>query len=209
MEHRSFAGTNLNFWKPTPLLRQFLILSALATGERLSQRRLAELAGLSPSVVNTYLTRFQDEGLLEKSPVNARDFRYLLTLSGKALLGEMIVEYMRESFRLFSQGKWQLARHLKGLQQRYGLKRVALYSAGEVTELVLHSLPGTGLEVAAIVDDDPEKQGRTMFGYPIIGLPALEELQVDGIIITTFKYRAGIVSRIRHLEGKGIKVLGL
>ncbi|HEY80230.1 MAG TPA: winged helix-turn-helix domain-containing protein, partial [Caldilineae bacterium] len=82
----------LRFLKPSPRLRQLLILNALASNGRLSQRRLAELVGLSPSVVNEYLTRFLTQGLIEKEPLNARDFQYHLTAKGESHLSEMTVE---------------------------------------------------------------------------------------------------------------------
>jgi len=199
----------LRFLKPSPRLRQLLILNALASNGRLSQRRLAELVGLSPSVVNEYLTRFLTQGLIEKEPLNARDFQYHLTAKGESHLSEMTVEYMREAFFLFSRGKEELAKHLVELQQRYGFRRVALYSAGEVTELVIHALSGLPIQLVAILDDDPEKQGRVMFGYPVMGAERSKHLGVDAIIVTTFRYRQAIMERIRHLTGEGIQVIGL
>jgi len=190
-------------------LRQLIILNALASMERLSQRRLAELADLSPSVVNGYLARFLKQDWVKKEPLNARDFRYSLTAAGEAQRSEMTVEYMREAFLLFSRGKEELAKHLAGLQDKYGLRRVVLYSAGEVTELVIHALSGLPIKLVAIVDDDPDKQGRVMFGCPIVGPETIEDLGVDGVIVTTFRYRQAIMERIHHLEDKGIRVIGL
>jgi FlaA1/EpsC-like NDP-sugar epimerase len=167
------------------------------------------LVGLSPSVVNDYLARFLEQGLIEKVPLNARDFQYRLTARGEACLSEMIVEYMRETFLLFSQGKEELAKHLVELQEKYGFRRIALYSAGEVTELVIHSLSGLPVKLVAILDDDAEKQGRIMFGYPVVRPEACEDLEIDTVIVTTFRYRQTIMERIRHLKTQGIQVIGL
>jgi DNA-binding MarR family transcriptional regulator len=190
-------------------LRQLAILSSLASSPHLSQRQLAHTVHLSPSVVNAYLDRFLHQGLIEKWPLNARDFQYRLTPKGRARLSEMRVDYMRETFLLFSRGKEELANHLATLLGKHGFRRIALYSAGEVTELVIHSLLGLPIELVAIIDDDPKKQGQVMFGYPVVGPEACEELGVDAIIVTTFRYRQPIMEKVRHLKGEGIQVIGL
>lgn len=199
----------LRFLKPSPQLRRLAILTTLASSPRLSQRQLAHRVQLSPSVINAYLDRFLQQGLIEKLRLNARDLQYRLTPQGKAQLSEMTVDYMRETFLLFSRGKEELTKHLAQLQRRYGFRRLALYSAGEVTELVIHALAGLPIELVAIIDDDPKKQGRVMFGYPVVRPERSKELGIDAIIVTTFRYRRTIMQRVQHLKDEGIQIIGL
>ena len=120
----------------------------------------------------------------------------------------MMVEYIRETFRLFSAGKEQLAKILGEHAQKYNLKKIIFYTAGEVTALLLHSLELTDMELLAIADDDPAKQGKELFGYPIISREEIPRFSPDGVIITTFRYRQEIHERIKDLEEQGIKVIG-
>ena len=200
----------LHFFHPTAEMRQLLLLGSLAgEGERISQRGLAERAALSPAVVNGYLNRFTQDGLVDAKPINDRDRSYLLTPSGHLQVAQMAVEYMRETFVLFSRAKAELRRHLAELQSTHGIKRVVLYPAGEVAELVIHALVGTPLEVLALVDDAPQKQGCMMFGFPVVSRESIEALSVDGVLVTTFRYRDAVMKKINYLRSKGIAIVGI
>ena len=181
----------------------------MASEEQVSQRRLAEWADLSVSVVNGYLAQFGEQGWVDKEPLNNRDLRYRLTSPGERQMAEMAVEYMRETFVTFSHAKKELARHLSGIQRRHDLRRVVLYPAGEVTELVIHALPETSLEVLAIVDDEPQRQNRQMFGLPVIARESITDLDVDGVIVTTFRYRDALMKKVSHLEDENIRIVSI
>lgn len=199
----------LQFLKPASDLRRLLLLGNILTDERLSQRRLAERAGLSPAVVNGYLSRFIQQGLVTTTPVNDRDLQYSLTPLGIQQVAEMRVGYMRETFILFSRAKIELKNHLAELQKRSGIRKIVLYPAGEVTELVIHAVHETPLNVVGVLDDDPNKQGESLFGFPMIARSSIEELDVEGILITTFRYRDILRGKVRDLEEQGVKVMFL
>lgn len=198
----------LEFLKPTKTLRHYLILEALAENAQITQRGISKIAGISPAVVNQYLAKFEEEGLIRKKRRSQRDYIYLLTEEGRRQRRELMVEYTRETFRLFSAGKDRLAEILQGYAKEYGLRRVIFYTAGEVTELLLHSLGMTDMELLAIVDDDPAKQGKKLLGYPIISREEIEHYSPDAVIITTFRYREGIYEKIKQLEQEGIRIIG-
>ena len=200
----------MGYLQPTKRFRQYLMLESIssAEGAHLTQRRIAEAAGISPAVVNQYLAEFEKKGFLKRERLSRRDHAYRLTAEGQRQRREMMVEYIRETFRLFSAGKAQLARLLQKHAQTYNLRRVIFYTAGEVTELLLHSLGMTDIELLAIVDDDPAKQGKELFGYPIISREEIPRFNPDGVIITTFRYRQEIYDKIKGLENQGIKVIG-
>ncbi len=201
--------SKLQYFKPTKRLRQYFMLEALAQERKgLTQRELGQLAALSPAVVNQYLAEFIQAGLVERTPINRRDYRYQLTPQGQNLRRELMVAYIRETFQLFQHGKEELARILRAHQQRFGLRRIVFYSAGQVTEVLLQALEETPLELRAIVDDDPEKQGKLFFGYPVVSREEISKLQPDAVIVTTFRYRNQIFRKIRNLEAQGIRVLG-
>lgn len=209
MEMEETRTDFLEFFKPTKTLRHYLILEALAENERITQRGISKIAGISPAVVNQYLAEFEEEGLIRKERQNQRNYAYLLTEKGRRQRQEMMIEYTRETFRLFSAGKARLAEILQEYAKEYSLKRIIFYTAGEVTELLLHSLGMAEMELLAIVDDDPTKQGKELLGYPVISREEIEHYGPDAVIITTFRYRGEIYERIKGLEGQGIKIIGL
>lgn len=198
-----------HYFQPTKRLRQYLMLEALdrADDQRLTQRQISTLSGISPSVVNQYLNDFQTEGWIARTSLNGRDVRYALTDDGQRVLREMMVAYIRETFQLFSAGKAELAEMLRSYQAQYDIERLVLYSAGEVTELLLHPLQDTAMELVAIVDDDPDKQGTKLFGYPIVSREEIADHQPDAVIVTTFRYRDEIRKALGQMRLGDIDVI--
>jgi len=170
------------YFKPAKRLRQYFMLEALARQglEGLTQRTLGRLAGLSPAVVNQYLLEFSQQGLI------------------------------RETFQLFQHGKEELGRVLQEHQRRFDLRTIVFYSAGQVTEVLLQALEKTTLRLLAIVDDDPAKQGKPFFGYPVIARDDILRLKPkpDAVIVTTFRYRDQICENLKPVKAQGIHVLG-
>ncbi len=208
----SSALRGFQYFKPAKRLKQYFMLEALARQELegLTQRTLGRLAGLSPAVVNQYLLEFVQQGLVERVPLNRRDFAYRLTPKGEARRRELMVAYIRETFQLFQHGKAELGRVLQEHQRRFDLRTIVFYSAGQVTEVLLQALEGTTLNLLAIVDDDPVKQGKPFFGYPVIARDDILKLRPkpDAVIVTTFRYRDQIYERLEPVKAQGIRVLG-
>lgn len=200
----------LKYFQPTKRLRHYLMLEAISDseGSHLTQRRISERSGISPSVVNHYLGEFRGSNLIERASLNQRDYSYSLTSGGRRKKREMLVEYIRETFQLFSAGKAELAEILRGYKLKYGIENLILYSAGEVTELLLHALQETSMQLLAIVDDDSVKQGKALFGYPIISREEIQRYRPDAVIITTFRYRPEIYEKIKDLEQEGVRIIG-
>lgn len=197
-----------DFFTPTKKLREYLLLESLDTKEVTSQRELALDAGISPSVANNYISEFENQGLVNRQSLNNRDYRYLLSEKGRRRKRELMVKYIRETFQMFSEGKKELGEKLKEHKCVGNYETAVFYSAGEVTELLLHSIDDIQLTLKAIVDDDEGKQGKKLYGYPIISRNEIEDLEPDVVIITTFQYRETIREKLDHLENKNFDVIG-
>ena len=64
-----------------------------------------------------------------------------------------------------------------------------LYGAGEVAEILLHSIYSsekTRLNILGIIDDDMEKVGKFIFNTPIISLENVNQMDHDGILISSY-----------------------
>ena len=205
---KEIPTSDFNFLAPTKKLRLYFLLEGIKSNKQISQRKLAEEAGISPSVGNRYLNEFENEDLIEKQPINERDYKYTLTEKGNRRRKKLMVEYLRETFQLFSNGKNELTSVLEEYKEDYELEDIILYSAGEVTELLLHAIENVDLKLLSIVDDNEEKQGNRMFGYPIVAKKEISELDPDGIIVTTFQHRKDIFKKLDKFKEKDISIIG-
>ena len=116
------------------------------------------------------------------------------------LLDAMLTFVMTGAFRVlirtwygFTSGS--SARHVIGLPwltSKNDLKRVFIIGAGDSGEKILREIfcnPAIAYEVAAFLDDDPSKQGRSLHGVPVLGpvdkLPQLlHKFNVEQVFIS-------------------------
>lgn len=65
-----------------------------------------------------------------------------------------------------------------------GLRRVALYGAGEFVKGCADALCEPPLELVGFIDDDPAKLGKRIWGYPILCADVALTADLDAVILT-------------------------
>ena len=104
--------------------------------------------------------------------------------------------------------KVKLGRRLHQIRSD-GIRTVALFGAAYTAEVVYAVIKEVPLEVVAVVDSDPKKQGKP-FGDLIIQPPdVLKKIKVDAVVITSFGKQEEIHDFIRRFVDKKIKVVKL
>ena len=81
------------------------LLEAVERESAQSQRRLAAELGIALGLVNIYLKRCVNKGLLKMAQAPARRYAYYLTPQGFAEKARLTLEYMSYSFELFPAGQ--------------------------------------------------------------------------------------------------------
>ena len=81
------------------------LLGSVQRGDAHSQRRLASELGIALGLVNAYLKRCINKGLVKVSQAPAKRYAYYLTPGGFAEKSRLTVEYLSYSFSLFRQAK--------------------------------------------------------------------------------------------------------
>ncbi len=76
----------------------------------------------------------------------------------------------------------------------------------EVTQPLAEAL---GLTVVRVVDDDPEKHGTERAGNIVRSPSSLNEMQPDGVLITTLRHAAQLQERIEPGLRESVRVLEL
>ena len=85
-----------------------IVLGLLSSVERdggQSQRRLASELGIALGLVNAYLRRCVNKGLVKVTHAPARRYMYYLTPVGLAEKSRLTLEYLSVSFGFFRQAK--------------------------------------------------------------------------------------------------------
>lgn len=190
---------NKTFYRPSKEARQLAILDALSQDGQVSQKELGRRANLSGAMVNQYLRLMVEEGLVRYEPVNGKSFRYSLTELGEASRRAMFASFSSETVQIYTALKAAIQSRLAGLKAR-GLKKLALFGASETCEVVLQALRAAGgFEVVALVDNDPDKAGKTLGGHVISPPVALESLRPQAVVITSFGRQEEIFEQLAGL----------
>jgi DNA-binding MarR family transcriptional regulator len=103
--------------KPSREYREMEVLAEIARHDRVSQRSLARVAGVSATMVNAYVDDLVARGLLEVTGETNRTYRYHLTPAGEARRDEIFFQVSREVFQLYGRLREEMRRRL---QERSG-----------------------------------------------------------------------------------------
>lgn len=146
-----------------------------------SQRRLAAELGVAVGLVNAYLNRCIQKGLVKVTQAPARRYAYYLTPQGFVEKSRLSLEYLSYSFKFFRQAKLDCLNAFEAARA-LGIRRVALDGVSDIAEIATICARETDIEIIAIVD------GKTALDR-FAGIPTARNYDavadaVDGLIVT-------------------------
>ena len=183
------------YLEPSPRMRELQLMELLADQPESSQSLLAERVGLTPARVNAYIRTFSERGYLVTEQ-KTRGMAYRLTAEGRRCMAFHQVSYRAELVRLTRAAHVRFREFFGELSDR-GVSRVVLYGAGETGEVMLDALAGFDrVAVAAVVDDDPARQGTTLHGVCVASPGVLCEVAADAVVVTSVAFAEQIRERL-------------
>jgi DNA-binding MarR family transcriptional regulator len=157
-----------------------------------SQRRLAAELGVALGLVNAYLRRCVNKGLVKVAATPARRYVYYLTPQGFAEKSRLTVEYLSVSFSFFRRAKAQCSIVFKAAADR-GYRRIALAGNSDLAEIAMICALDTGVQVIAIVDDKITQ--KSFVGVPVASSFDAIAGTFDAVLVTDLRRTAELVAR--------------
>ena len=188
------------YLNPTKKLRRLAILLAIHSNPQTSQHKIGTDCSLSSSMVNNYIKQLDSAGLISVSGATNRCQEYYLTEAGQKKLMQSLLEYSAEIIQMYSSAKQELCLRLRSMVDE-GIKKVILFGAAETAEVVCTAIRDTPLEIIAIIDSDPDKQGNAFNGHTIQTPDTLRTLTADAVVITSFGKQQEIHRTIKKIAG--------
>ena len=199
---------DLEFLRPTKVMRELFVLLSLGETQRLSQHELARKIGVSSSMANNYVKTLVGQGLVLASGHTNRTMKYAVTARGNDRVARLMSMYSREIARLYSIAKREVEKRLLQLHVE-GIKKVVLFGAAETGELVYGAAKATPIKIVGWVDNDPEKQ-TMRFGEIFVSSPSqIETFHPDAILIASSGKADEIRLQLQDFPQKGIAVVTL
>ncbi len=180
------------------------LLESVERGGGQSQRRLASELGVALGLVNAYLKRCINKGLVKVAGAPARRYAYYLTPHGFAEKSRLTVEYLSYSFSLFRQAKKDYTAVLDTARAR-GYSRIALLGMSDLAEIAAICALDSAISIAGVVD--PQTDVPRFVGAPVA--KSLDDLSVpfDAVLVTDIRdTRATIAAAIAHLGADRVLV---
>jgi len=176
--------------------RDLAILKEIERSAPLTQRGLAKKLGIALGLTNLYLKRLARKGYIKVTTIPRHRVKYLLTPKGITERTRLTYEYMQYSFSLLRESRHFLRDRFAALAEA-GRKRVVFVGAGEAAELADLTLRELGLELVAVADD--AAAGSLFLGREVVPLTALQGLDFDQAVVTSFDRPAPLAGKLQAL----------
>jgi hypothetical protein len=160
------------------------LLESVQRGEAHSQRRRASELGIALGLVNAYLKRCINKGLVKVSTAPAKRYAYYLTPGGFAEKSRLTIEYLSYSFSLFRQAKTDFAMVFTAARAA-GIRRIAFLGLSDLAEVAAICALDCGMTIVAAID--PRSELNSFVGVPV--LHNFDDLgdDADAIVVTDMK----------------------
>jgi hypothetical protein len=146
-----------------------------------SQRRIAAELGIALGLVNAYLKRCVNKGLVKVHGAPARRYAYYLTPQGFAEKSRLTVQYLSDSFSFFRMAKNDCASVLQ-VAKGNGFGRLLLAGKSDLAEVAILCAVEAGVAIVAVVD--PQSEDKRFVGVEVC--KAYDEVKAafDAVIVT-------------------------
>jgi hypothetical protein len=160
------------------------LLESVQRGDAHSQRRLASELGIALGLVNAYLKRCINKGLVKVGEAPAKRYAYYLTPGGFAEKSRLTIEYLSYSFSLFRQAKTDCMAVLKAARAN-GIARIAILGMSDLAEIAAICALDCGITIVAVVDAQSELAS-------FVGVPVKSDFdeigdEVDAVFVCDMK----------------------
>lgn len=189
---------NNQFFKPTPLYKEYMLLELIEKDHQITQRQMSKELEVSLSMINTYLEEYEKKGYLKRKYLSSKVVEYHISKSGIERKKVLNIGYLKSAQDIYNYAKKDVENFLSRVKAK-GFKKILLYGAGEVAEILLHTIKldsDNGIEVLAIIDDDPNKVGKEVAGTKIISINQIHEYNHDGIMVSSYTNNSQILKSL-------------
>jgi hypothetical protein len=183
------------------------LLDSVQRGDAHSQRRLASELGIALGLVNAYLKRCINKGLVKVSQAPAKRYAYYLTPGGFAEKSRLTIEYLSYSFSLFRQAKTDFVTVFSAARER-GIRRIAILGLSDLAEVAAICALDCGMTIVVAIDARSETSS-------FVGVPVKRSIDdigddVDAIVVTDMKSTlAAIEAAVARLGAERVLVPAL
>lgn len=197
------------FFKPTFLFKEYMILDMIEKNPNITQREMAKVIGIAVSMINDHVDQYEKDKLIKRKKHSTKNVEYFITKKGTERRKLLNIWYLKSSHEIYLSAKDNISVFLNQIIDK-GFKKILLYGAGEVAEIILgvmnddNNIP---LEVVAVIDDNKNRQGEKLVNLPIITLDEIDKYDYDGIMISSYTHHESIHKNLENKNYPNNKII--
>lgn len=175
-----------------------MILDLIEKNKDITQREIADEIGVAVSMVNYYLDSYEKNGLIKRKKHSTKTVEYLVTKKGSERKKVLNISYLNDSLKVFKSASEDIVEFLKQIIDK-GFKKIFLYGAGEVAEILLQTLTVENdipIEIIGVIDDDVDKQKSLLVSSLIMSIDSIDSHIHDGILISSYTNKEVIMNKL-------------
>ena len=179
-----------------------MILDMIEKNSKITQREISQAIGISVSMVNDHIDLYEQKNLIKRQKHSTKNVEYFVTKKGSERRKLLNIWYLKSSHKIYLSAKDNVEVFLNQIISK-GFKKILLYGAGEVAEILLKVMnddKNIPLQIVAVIDDNQEKVGKALIGIPIISLETIHTYQHDGIFISSYRHHISIKDRLKSID---------
>jgi DNA-binding MarR family transcriptional regulator len=165
-------------------LRTLRVIEEIEKDFSVTQRDLSKRIGIALGMTNLVLKNLSQKGYIKVRAIRPKRLAYYITPKGFSEKTRLAYRYMQRTIAYYRQGRETIKRNIIQLKKT-GARKVVLYKANEVAEIVYLTLQEQGLELLGIIDS--EKHGGNWFSYQILKEEEIDTLEFDVVILADFE----------------------
>ena len=169
------------------------LLDEISKGEPLSQRDLSKKLNLALGLVNSYLKNLVSKGYVTISAIPAKRYTYYLTPKGFSEKTRLTYQLLQDYTNIYKTARRDFRKLFHQLSLK-GIKGVVFAGVDEVTDIAYLSLQEFDIELAGVFDD--LKEGSIFFKKAVLPLQALQTMDYDRVILSTYLRREEIYRKL-------------
>lgn len=197
------------FFETTRLYKEFIILDMIEKNKNITQRKISNYLDVAVSVVNNYLDIFEENNLIKRNHFSTKTVEYLVTKKGNERKKILNISYLRDSLKIFKSASKEVVDFFNQIFEK-GFKKIILYGAGEVSEILLQTFAvekNIPIKIMGIIDDDISKHNTRLIGFKINSVKLLSEIEHDGVLISSYTKRNEISTKLLNLRYEKNKII--
>jgi FlaA1/EpsC-like NDP-sugar epimerase len=140
------------------------------------------------------LDSLEKSHLLKRKKASSKVVDYILTKQGFERRKLLNIWYLKSSQDIYMKAKDNILVFIEQVIHK-GYKKILLYGAGEVAEIlvrVLNENKSIPLDILAVIDDNEIRINQNLLQLPIISKEMIGEYDIDGILISSYTHQLKI-----------------